>query len=220
MLDTKYALAEPLLQRMNGSSGQGTDRVLLPLLLPISFGAVTLLGIRRNDGGRSAVQEPVIGMGQVEITDEVVPPLVKPTKIRINPGVEDTEEQREMWRARKRKLDEEEAKLLAPNKDRGYDYGTHAFRQDTREVIALVSVPSGTRAKMLNVTISTKALSIGFIGKDPIVSGQLHLPIDLCASFWQMEMGGSLVEVTLTKKDGSWWDRLFASVAFRLQPPI
>jgi CS domain len=60
----------------------------------------------------------------------------------------------------------------------------YRWRQELGEVSVSVSVPKGTRARDLSVTIGKKSLSIGLKGKDPIMKGELCKEIKVEDSTW------------------------------------
>eukprot|EP00746_Dinoflagellata_sp_MGD_P145449 gnl/MRDRNA2_/MRDRNA2_78059_c0_seq1.p1 gnl/MRDRNA2_/MRDRNA2_78059_c0~~gnl/MRDRNA2_/MRDRNA2_78059_c0_seq1.p1 ORF type:complete len:303 (+),score=60.01 gnl/MRDRNA2_/MRDRNA2_78059_c0_seq1:176-1084(+) len=95
----------------------------------------------------------------------------------------------------------------------GYNYATHNFTQTLAEVTVRVGMPSGTRAKNVHVKFSRMALSVGLVGQEPVVAGDLHEEIMFGECIWDMQDapdGGKVVELLLLKKNQmNWWDRVF-----------
>ncbi len=74
----------------------------------------------------------------------------------------------------------------------------------------LVSVPAGTKAKMLTVEILKKKLKVGVKGQEAIVDGELHAGVKMEECFWSVEdnpkAGDRLVSITLQKiNQMEWW---------------
>ena len=53
----------------------------------------------------------------------------------------------------------------------------------------MVPVPKGTRGRDLSVVIQKKKLSVGFKGKEPIMSGELPYEVKLEESTWMIGKG-------------------------------
>lgn len=62
----------------------------------------------------------------------------------------------------------------------------YTWKQELGEVDIVVPVQKGTRARDLNVVIQKKKLSVGFKGKDVMMSGDLPFEIKLEESTWMI----------------------------------
>ena len=102
--------------------------------------------------------------------------------------------------------DEEDKGKLKPNSGNGYDTDRYTWAQTLQDVTLSIHVPAGTRAKMLDIRIEPKKLSVGLKGSpEPILAGALHEPVQQEDCSWTV-MDGNVVEVYLQKVNTmSWW---------------
>lgn len=99
---------------------------------------------------------------------------------------------------------EEESKGLKPNAARGYDHATYKWGQDLHELTVHVPVPAGTKAKMMDISITKTKLKVGLKGQPAILDGELFEPVKVDDCIWNME--GGEVDITLQKGEGMhWW---------------
>ena len=56
----------------------------------------------------------------------------------------------------------------------------YTWTQNLQDLQVLVSVPAGTKAKMLTVEILKKKLKVGVKGQEAIVDGELHAGVKIC----------------------------------------
>ena len=102
--------------------------------------------------------------------------------------------------------DEEDKGKLKPNSGNGYDSDRYTWAQTLQDVTISIQVPAGTRAKMLDIRIDAKKLSVGLKGAaETILAGALHEPVQPDDCSWTV-MDGNVVEVYLQKVNTmSWW---------------
>ncbi len=86
----------------------------------------------------------------------------------------------------------------------------YTWTQNLQDLQVLVSVPAGTKAKMLTVEILKKKLKVGVKGQEAIVDGELHAGVKMEECFWSVEdnpkAGDRLVSITLQKiNQMEWW---------------
>lgn len=68
----------------------------------------------------------------------------------------------------------------------------------------VIPVPPGTRGKGCDVEIGTKFLRAGVKGQEAVLNGALEKEIIVDECYWNCD--GSVLEITLQKKDGMhWW---------------
>jgi len=107
--------------------------------------------------------------------------------------------------AEKEPEETEEEKGLVPNVGNGADYENYSWTQTLSEVCVTVPVPSGVRAKDLNVALEKKHLNISLkSSSENILEGEFSAAIKPEECFWNMVDGK--VELTLAKVAGmTWW---------------
>ena len=104
--------------------------------------------------------------------------------------------------------DEKKDKGIKPNAGRGADFDHFFWVQTLSEVTVSVKVPSGTKAKMLDVVMKKDYLKVAVKGLPPIVDGELSEGIKVDDCMWALD--GDVVELSLSKQDGMhWWSKVF-----------
>lgn len=99
---------------------------------------------------------------------------------------------------------EETGTGLTPNVGNGLDLETYSWTQTLGDVTLVVPVPAGTRGKACDVVISKRKLRVGVKGQEAVLDGALHKDIVEDECFWNCD--GSVIEVTLCKREGMcWW---------------
>ena len=94
---------------------------------------------------------------------------------------------------------------MKPNPGNGYDLENYSWAQTLQDLTVSINVPSGTKAKQLDVIIEPKKLSVGLKGADPILAGILSESVQPSECSWSI-MDGKVVEVYLQKVNTmSWW---------------
>jgi hypothetical protein len=103
---------------------------------------------------------------------------------------------------------DDEGQGMAPNDGNGLNLDKYSWTQTLSEVLVSVPVPSGTRGKDCDVSISSKAMRVGLKGGEaPVLKGNLHKPVVEDECFWNCD--GACIEITLQKKEGmNWWDTI------------
>lgn len=97
--------------------------------------------------------------------------------------------------------------LLPCNEQCGGDYSTYSFGQTDKEITVTIPVPSGTRAKSLQVEIKAKHLRVVVPSRGVLLDGELYKLVNVDDSTWCMQDGTELV-ITLTKTNvqyEEWW---------------
>ncbi|KAI0825048.1 nuclear movement protein nudC [Trametes gibbosa] len=84
----------------------------------------------------------------------------------------------------------------------------YSWTQELGEVDITVPVPSGTRARDLNVVIQKKKLSVGLKGKEPILSGELCKDIKIDDSTWTLEDQQSVLIHLEKLNKQQWWENV------------
>jgi len=105
----------------------------------------------------------------------------------------------------------DEGKGTKPNQGNGGECDKYRWTQTLQDLMVLVPVPKGTKAKMLNVAIEKKKLVVQVKGTDAAMDGELHATVKLEDCFWSVEDEGDgrLVTITLTKTNQmEWWNRV------------
>ena len=104
--------------------------------------------------------------------------------------------------------DDEDKGKLKPNSGNGYDTERYNWAQTLQDVTVSIRVPNGTKAKMMQVSIESKRLSVGIKGDEPILAGDLPETVQPDECSWSI-VDGNLVEVYLQKVNTmSWWSRV------------
>lgn len=92
-----------------------------------------------------------------------------------------------------------------PNDGNGADLPSYSWTQNLAEVTIVIPVPSGTKGRQCDVSITRTSLKAGLKGSDPVLEGKLFAAIKPDESLWQVVDGSSL-EITLPKVDNmQWW---------------
>ncbi|XP_059317254.1 protein BOBBER 1-like [Lycium ferocissimum] len=104
---------------------------------------------------------------------------------------------------------EEENKKLKPNQFNGLDMENYTWGQTLQDVTINVSVPAGTKSRLLAVDIKNNSIKVGLKNQPPIVEGELLEPVKADECFWSLE-DQKQVTILMTKRNQSdWWKSLF-----------
>ena len=111
------------------------------------------------------------------------------------------------------KDEEEENVKQKPNSGNGGETEKYVWHQTLGEVTAMIPLPAGTTAKMLDVKIGINDFKVGMKGKsgEPMVVGKWYKKIKEDESLWSIEKekDKSILTVTIEKFEGqNWWNCL------------
>ncbi|KAK9456793.1 CS-domain-containing protein [Dipodascopsis uninucleata] len=112
---------------------------------------------------------------------------------------------------------EAESSNLNPNSEidntevEGQSNLPYKWSQVLEEVTLVVPMPPGTRAKQLRVELKRNSISVGVIGQEPVITGDLFKPIIVDDSTWTLDDQRE-VTVTLAKQNTQeWWPHVVTS---------
>jgi hypothetical protein len=81
----------------------------------------------------------------------------------------------------------------------------YIWTQTLSELNLVVSVPPGTKTKLVVVEIKNKRLKVGLKGEPPLIDGELHKRVIVDDSFWTLEDGREIA-INLQKDNKmEWW---------------
>ncbi|CAL8468604.1 g8144 [Coccomyxa elongata] len=101
--------------------------------------------------------------------------------------------------------EKEESKGLKPNAGNGADLEMYSWTQSLSDVIISVPVPSGTKGRDCDVSITKTKLKVGLKGAIPVLDGELFASVKPEDCYWNIS-DGRVVEITLQKVDAmAWW---------------
>ncbi|KIL70890.1 hypothetical protein M378DRAFT_183451 [Amanita muscaria Koide BX008] len=84
----------------------------------------------------------------------------------------------------------------------------YSWTQELGDVDVTVTVPRGTRARDLAITIEKKKLSIGLKSKEPIMAGELCKEIKVEDSTWTLQDGQSVLVHLEKANKMTWWENV------------
>ncbi|KAM6498060.1 nuclear movement protein nudC [Amanita muscaria] len=84
----------------------------------------------------------------------------------------------------------------------------YSWTQELGDVDVTVTVPRGTRARDLSITIEKKKLSIGLKSKEPIMAGELCKEIKVEDSTWTLQDGQSVLVHLEKANKMTWWENV------------
>ncbi|BFZ56941.1 hypothetical protein PYCC9005_003991 [Savitreella phatthalungensis] len=80
----------------------------------------------------------------------------------------------------------------------------YSWSQSLREIDLSLTLPTGVRAKQLDVMIASKRLRIGLRGQSPWIEGELHKEILPDESTWTVDSSEYTMQLEKAAH-GSWW---------------
>jgi len=140
----------------------------------------------------------------VEITDEEEKQILAEKQ---NKQLLHSEIKTQIKSSEEQKDEEQDGKLL-PNTGNGSQTEKYRWSQVLSEVEALIPVPSGTKARQLDVIIESSRLKIGFKGNTPIVEGDFHKPVKRDECTWTISDGKEVVLTLVKYNEMEWWSQL------------
>lgn len=100
-------------------------------------------------------------------------------------------------------IDEEEDKTPPPPGNGGKT-DKYVWTQTLSEVTVSITLPKGTKSKILDVDIRNTRLKVGIKGQTPIIDGEFHKRVIVDDSLWTIDDGE--LTVTLAKDNRmEWW---------------
>lgn len=88
----------------------------------------------------------------------------------------------------------------------GGETESYVWTQTLGEVIVNVTVPEGTRSKMVDVVMTSTKLVAGLKGQNPITEGELFKKIKLDDSFWTLEDNNRICIYLQKENQMEWWN--------------
>jgi len=97
----------------------------------------------------------------------------------------------------------------------GAVHDKYRWTQSLQDLVVMVPVPAGTKAKHLVIDIKKKTLKVKVGGEEPVLDGEMFAGVKMEDCFWSVEddasTGGRLVSITLTKSNQmEWWKNVVA----------
>uniref|UniRef100_A0A6T6N0E7 CS domain-containing protein n=1 Tax=Rhodosorus marinus TaxID=101924 RepID=A0A6T6N0E7_9RHOD len=95
---------------------------------------------------------------------------------------------------------------LVPNAGNGGETDKYKWTQTLGDLNVGIKFPVLPNKKSVSCIIEESRVSVGVVGQDPILSGELFAKVNADESFWQLDRDESTLELYLEKQNKmEWW---------------